>query len=61
MPGRDKWAATSQEDRGRPRVNFTMSPEAKAMLVELAERAGVSQSELVELYIRRAYRKPRDP
>lgn len=54
MPGNpkeSKWRSTPQAMRKRKLSGFTLSEEAKARLVRLAEKRGVSQSEMVEALI----------
>ncbi len=52
-----KSATTTTSRRNRPLTTFTLSPEARAMVVEMAERHGISQSAFIELLIRRRARR----
>ena len=42
-------SATTTTKRNRPLSTFTLSPAAKAMVVELAAENGMSQSALLEM------------
>ena len=50
-PKDSKWRSTPQAARKRKMAAFTLSDEAKARLVKLADKHGVSQSEMVEALI----------
>ncbi len=57
MPGNPKdseWYATSQENRARKLVSFTLSDEARERLERLAKKRKASKSSVVEALIMEA-------
>lgn len=54
MPGNpkdSKWSSTPQHMRKRKLAGFTLSEEAQARLAKLADRHGLSKSQMVEALI----------